>query len=100
MSGSFECKDKLTGDLLSYLLEDEVLTLAKRLIEIPSPTEFEKEVALFLHALLKNEGFDAVLQEVSPGRPQVIAKLAGSGGWRFPMLECRTGKKSITEHWR
>ncbi len=100
MSGSFECKDKLTGDLLSYLLEDEVLTLAKRLIEIPSPTEFEKEVALFLHALLKNEGFDAVLQEVSPGRPQVIAKLAGSGGGRSLMLNGHMDNDSITASWK
>ncbi len=39
--------------VLSHLTEDDVLSLAKDLICIPSPTESEKDVATYLFNLLK-----------------------------------------------
>jgi acetylornithine deacetylase len=91
---------RLTESVLSCLIDEEVLSLAKKLIEIPSPTESEREVADFLFGLLQREGFQVAYQEVSPGRPQVIARLPGTGGGRSLMLNGHMDNDSITESWK
>ena len=50
--------------------------LTRRLVEIESITENEKEVALFLREFLAGLGYDASLQEAAPNRFNVLA-LAG-----------------------
>ncbi|MGA2082874.1 MAG: M20/M25/M40 family metallo-hydrolase [Holophaga sp.] len=74
------------------------MAIAKDLIRIPSPTESEREVAEHLHALLKREGFSVQLQEVSPGRPQVVARLEGGPG-RSLMFNGHMDNDSLTESW-
>lgn len=64
----------------------EVLDLTRALARIPSFTTEEQKVAEFLHALFVREGLQAEFMEVDPGRVQVIARLAGSGGGRTLML--------------
>jgi acetylornithine deacetylase len=56
--------------------------LARRLIEIESPTENEKEIATFLHAYLSSLKYNVSLQEAAPGRFNVLA-LAGTPGLIF-----------------
>ena len=87
-------------DVLACLHDEEVVAIAKALIRIPSPTESEAEVAAFLATLLGGEGFQVELQEVSPGRPQVIARLPGQGGGRSLMFNGHMDNDSITESWR
>ncbi|MBP1608595.1 MAG: peptidase dimerization domain protein [Acidobacteria bacterium] len=51
--------------------------LTRRLIEIESPTENEKELGTFLHAYLSSLNYKVSLQEAAPGRFNVLA-LAGT----------------------
>ena len=46
----------------------------------------EGEIAAFVSALLEDAGIEARLQEVAPGRPNVIGRLAGSGDGRTLVL--------------
>ena len=87
-------------EMLAFLDEDEVLSIAKELIRIPSPTESEQEVAAYIFALLRKEGFEVQYQEVSEGRPQVIARLAGQGNGRSLMFNGHMDNDSLTESWR
>jgi acetylornithine deacetylase len=64
----------------------ELIELAKALARIPSFTTEEQKVAGFLHDLFRREGLESQLQEVDPGRLQVVARLRGSGGGRTLML--------------
>jgi acetylornithine deacetylase len=95
-----ETLDPAAREVLACLREEELLDLAKDLVRIPSPTESEQEVARFLQALLAREGFSVQVQEVAPGRPQVIARLEGFGGGRSLMLNGHMDNDSVTESWR
>ncbi|HEU0117077.1 MAG TPA: M20/M25/M40 family metallo-hydrolase [Alphaproteobacteria bacterium] len=90
----------VTDKVLSLLTDQKVLTLAQDLIRIPSPTESERDVAVYIHDLLKKEGFAVEYQEVSKGRPQVIARLKGSGGGRSLMFNGHIDNDSVLESWK
>ena len=51
------------------------VALTRALIGIPSPTGDEGAVAAFLAGLLEKQGYDVVLQPVTPGRANVYATL-------------------------
>ena len=85
---------------LSYLRDEDILNLAQDLIRIPSPTEQEAECVYYLKSLLDREGFETIIQEVEPNRPQLIAFLRGSGGGRSLMLNGHLDNDSITESWQ
>jgi len=53
------------------------LPLARRLIDIPSPTEQEREVGAFLHETLTALGYSCRVHEVTPDRFNLFA---GAGG--------------------
>lgn len=72
--------------ILREIHQNEVVELAKTLVQIPSYTTEETAVAQCLHAYFGKEGFESELQEVDPGRFQTIARLRGSGGGRSLML--------------
>ncbi|WP_058914277.1 M20 family metallopeptidase [Entomohabitans teleogrylli] len=57
----------------------ELVTLLCSLIQHPSenPPGNEQAVALFIADVLRGEGIDTEVQEVVPGRPNVIARLKG-----------------------
>jgi acetylornithine deacetylase len=84
----------------SQIQEAEVLSIAKDLIRIPSPTESEAAVTEYVSQLLGREGFEVVIQEVSPGRPQVIGRLRGTGGGKSLMLNGHSDNDAITESWQ
>lgn len=85
---------------LSFIDDNETLSIAKRLIEIKSPTEEERNVALFIHGLLRGQGFESEIYDVTPGRPQVVARLRGSGGGRSLMLNGHMDNDSLTADWK
>lgn len=69
--------------VLSRLRDSEVLELTRDLIRIPGHQDLpqqEADVARHLAAVLRREGLDVELSEVEPGRPNVIARLRGTGG--------------------
>ena len=72
--------------VLSAVDADEVIELAKDLVRIKSYTTEETPVARFLHGFFERHGFRSELQEVDPGRFQVIARLPGTGGGQSLML--------------
>ena len=74
------------ADILSAVDAHEVIELAKELVRIKSYTTEETPVATFLHAFFQRQGFESRLQEVDPGRFQVIARLPGAGGGKSLML--------------
>jgi hypothetical protein len=62
--------------ILAALVPDEIVDLAKALVH----TTDETPVARFLDQLFRREGLESLLQEVDPGRFQVLARLPGAGG--------------------
>jgi len=89
----------LKDPILARVVPDEVIALAKDLVNIPSYTTDESEVARFLHAFFLREGLTSELQEVDPGRFQTIARLPGSGGGRSLMLNGHIDIDPIPTGW-
>jgi acetylornithine deacetylase/succinyl-diaminopimelate desuccinylase family protein len=68
--------------VLATIDQDETLELLRELIRIPSenPPGHELEKARYLQEFFARNGLEAKLEEVEPGRPNVIAEFgAGSG---------------------
>jgi len=81
---------------LGCLDEAELIDLTRALIRIPSvvrPGEAaatEAAVARHVEAWLTKQGFDLDVQEVAPGRPNVVAWLGEKGSGRSLLLEGHT----------
>jgi len=75
---------KAVTQVLAHLHADEVVALTQRLVRIPSvfrpsaPDGNESAVARVVAEWLRQEGFTVEVQEVSPGRPNVIGWLEGA----------------------
>ncbi len=50
----------------------------------------EEEIAHFIARLLEHAGVEVALQDVAPGRPNVIGRLRGSGGGKTLILNAHT----------
>jgi acetylornithine deacetylase len=85
--------------ILKQIVPDEVVSLTKDIVRIPSYTADESEVARFLHAYLQKQGFESELQEVDPGRFQTIARLRGTGGGKSLMLNGHIDIDPIPSGW-
>ena len=66
--------------VLANIRQDRVVELTRALVDIPSPTGHEAEVARFLVDYMKSFGLNASLQEISEGRYNAIGELRGTGG--------------------
>jgi acetylornithine deacetylase len=77
---------EIRSRVLNAVDAHEVIELAKDLVRIKSYTTEETPVAQFLHAFFPRHGLESRLQEVDPGRFQVIARLPGTGGGKSLML--------------
>jgi succinyl-diaminopimelate desuccinylase len=84
--------------VLGEIHEAEVVDLTSQLVRIPSvfrpgePGANEHEVAAFVEAWLRKEGLSVEIQEVAPGRPNVIGWL--DGGTPGPTL-CLEGHTDV-----
>lgn len=71
----------LSGDIRNRVLElvgsEELTSLAKDIVRIPSVYGDEEKVALFLANKFKQWGFEVTVDEVLPRRPNVYAVLRG-----------------------
>jgi succinyl-diaminopimelate desuccinylase len=74
----------------------ELVALTRDLVRLPSvfkpgdSTANEARVAEFVERWLTKEGFEVARQQVAPGRPNVLATLAGEPGPRTLLLEGHT----------
>ena len=81
---------------LACLDEAELVDLTRALIRISSvvrpgdASATEAAVARHVEAWLTKQGFDLEVQEVAPGRPNVVAWLGDKGGGRSLLLEGHT----------
>jgi len=81
---------------LTCIDEAELIELTRELVRIPSvvrpgdPTATEAAVARYVEAWLTKQGFDLEVQEVAPGRPNVLAWLGEADGGRSLLLEGHT----------
>ena len=85
------------SQVLRKIDADEVVELTRALVRIPSvyrpgdPTATEAQVAGFVEAWLRGEGFEVEVQEVAPGRPNVVGWLGEKRpGCRSLLLEGHT----------
>ena len=83
--------------VLEQIDADEVVELTRALVRIPSvyrpgdPSSTEARVAGFVEAWLRGEGFAVEIQEVAPGRPNVIGWIGEkTPGTRSLLLEGHT----------
>ncbi len=65
---------------------DRLVKLVMDLVDIPSPTGEEAEMARAVHEELGSAGFDAVLQPIGDERYNAIGRLQGAGGGRSVMF--------------
>lgn len=65
----------------SFFDAEELLPLARRLIQVPSenPPGNERHVALAIQEVLQHNGIASSLTWAGPGRPNLMAELEGSG---------------------
>ena len=81
-------------DVLNRIQTSEVVQLTRDLVRIPSvyrpgTGEGEEKVARFVARKLEEMGLDVLMEEVEPGRPNVVATLRGGEG-RTVLLEAHT----------
>lgn len=93
-------RERLLSKVLEQINPAEVINLACELIRIPSPTESEQEVMLRIERLMTLEGISTERQEVEPGRFQIIARIAGTGGGRSLMLNGHLDNDPLPESWQ
>src|SRR5262245_41834236 len=67
-------------NVLANIQRERVVELTQALVNIPSPTGNEAEVARFLVGYMQDMGLRGDLQEISDGRYNAIGELRGTGG--------------------
>ena len=72
--------------VVQSISRDWVSDVTEEMVKIPSVTMNEQEVCKFYEQQLRNLGLDVVVREVTPGRPNLYARIAGSGGGPTLML--------------
>jgi acetylornithine deacetylase/succinyl-diaminopimelate desuccinylase-like protein len=72
--------------ILKHYDEKSALKLVKQLVETPSVTGNENEIAKILHDFLKERGFIAELQDIGNNSLQTIGRIKGEGTGRSIML--------------
>ncbi len=83
-------------DVLSRIDESELIELTRDLVRIPSvvrpgvPDATEAAVAAYVERWLIKEGFVVEVQDVAPGRPNVLGSIGEKGPVRCLLLEGHT----------
>lgn len=67
------------GDAVAHITPDTVRALLMDLVDIPSPTSRERDVAHYLVERMRRSGLDTDLPLVEPDRPNAIGHLRGRG---------------------
>ena len=87
-------------NVLDYLKKQEIVELGCDLVRQPSLTRQEGPAVKFTFDWFEDNGFDEVtLQDVEPGRKQVIARLKGSGKGKSMIFNGHFDIDPITASW-
>ena len=77
---------KLVDRILAGVREKEILSMATDVINIPSPTGEELQMAEYMKSALQQIGLEVTWQEVEEGRANVVGRWKGSGGGKNLMF--------------
>ncbi len=69
----------LTEAILRQVSEEQIVAMSRDVINIPSPTGEELEMARYMRRVFEQMELEISWQEVEDGRPNVIGRLAGQG---------------------
>ncbi len=69
---------KLVDRVLAEVREDEIVAMSTDVINIPSPTGEELQMAQYMQSALQTLGLDVAWQEVEAGRANVIGRWKGA----------------------
>jgi len=76
----------LAEKIVSQVQEDEIVAMSCDVINIPSPTGFELQMAEYMQGRLKQLGLNVTWQEVEESRANVVARWTGAGGGKNLMF--------------
>ncbi|MDH3512725.1 MAG: M20/M25/M40 family metallo-hydrolase, partial [Gammaproteobacteria bacterium] len=82
--------DRVDQDLVAKAVEqidrDQLIDLVVQLVNVPSPTGYEGDMAREVHEVLSSAGFRATLQPIGDDRYNAIGILEGQGGGKTLMF--------------
>ena len=76
----------LVAKAVDHIDRGRMIDLVVELVNIPSPTGFEGDMARAVHEVLSSEGFRATLQPIGDERYNAIGILEGAGGGKALMF--------------
>jgi acetylornithine deacetylase len=76
----------LVERILAQVKEDEIVAMARDVINIPSPTGEELQMAQYMQTALQQLGLSVTWQEVEEGRANVVGRWTGTGGGKNLMF--------------
>ncbi len=79
-------KSSLADRILAHIDERALVEMCCNVINIPSPTGSELEMANYMRTAFEQMGLEVAWQEVEEGRANVVGRLAGSGNGRCLMF--------------
>src|SRR5712675_3258772 len=77
---------KLVERILAEVREDEIISMSSDVINIPSPTGEELQMAHYMQSTLQQIGLDVTWQEVEDARANVVGRWKGTGGGKNLMF--------------
>jgi acetylornithine deacetylase len=77
---------KLVKKVLAEVKEEEIVAMACDVINIPSPTGEELQMAQYMRSALEQIGLQVTWQEVEDGRANAVGRWLGSGGGKNLMF--------------
>ena len=72
-------ESELARAILAQVSEEQIVAMAQDVVNIPSPTGEELEMARYMRKAMEQMGLQVSWQEVEDGRPNVIGCLEGKG---------------------
>ena len=77
---------ELVDRILAEVREDEIVSMCCDVINIPSPTGQELQMAEYMQSALKKIGLDVTWQEIEDARANVVGRWRGAGGGKNLMF--------------
>ncbi len=76
----------LVAKAIDHIDRDRLVKLVMDLVDIPSPTGEEENMARAVHSELAEAGFDATLQPIGDDRYNAVGRMQGQGGGKSLMF--------------
>ena len=72
--------------IIAEVREDEIVAMSRDVVNIPSPTGEELQMAQYMQSALQGLGLNVIWQEVEEGRANVLGRWIGAGGGKNLMF--------------